>query len=54
VLLVAFIMGAGLIYFNDRFLPDANFRAAALRNDIGRKKPTALITPRTLIKDFET
>lgn len=53
VLLVAVLMGAGLIYFNDRILPEANFRAAALRNDIGRKKPTALITPRTLIKDFE-
>jgi lipopolysaccharide export system permease protein len=53
VLLVAAVLGAGLIYFNDRILPEANFRAAALRNDIGRKKPTALITPRTLIKDFE-
>src|SRR6185369_7355532 len=33
--------------------PEANFRAAALRNDISRKKPTALITPRTLIRDFD-
>lgn len=53
VLLVAIAMGAGLVYFNDRILPEANYRAAALRNDIGRKKPTALITPRTLIRDFE-
>jgi lipopolysaccharide export system permease protein len=53
VLLVAAVLGAGLVYFNNRILPEANFRAAALRNDIGRKKPTALIEPRTLIKDFE-
>ncbi len=53
ILLVACILGAGLVYFNNRILPEANFRAAALRSDIGRKKPTALIEPRTLIKDFE-
>lgn len=53
VLLVAITLGAALVYFNDRILPEANFRAAALRNDIGRKKPTALITPRSLIRDFE-
>jgi lipopolysaccharide export system permease protein len=53
VLVVAILLGAGLIYFNDRILPEANWRAAALRTDIGRKKPTALITPRTLIRDFE-
>lgn len=53
VLVVAVILGAGLVYFNNKILPEANFRAAALRNDIGRKKPTALITPRTLIRDFE-
>lgn len=53
VLVVAVLLGAGLIYFNDRILPEANWRAAALRTDIGRKKPTALITPRTLIRDFE-
>jgi lipopolysaccharide export system permease protein len=52
-LIVASLLGAGLVYFNNEILPEANFRAAALRNDIGRKKPTALITPRTLIRDFE-
>ncbi|HKP97657.1 MAG TPA: LptF/LptG family permease [Fibrobacteria bacterium] len=52
-LIVACLLGAGLVYFNNDILPEANFRAAALRNDIGRKKPTALITPRTLIRDFE-
>lgn len=53
VLLVAVALGVGLVYFNNDILPEANFRAAALRNDIGRKKPTALITPRTLIRDFD-
>ncbi len=53
VLLVALCLGVGLTYFNNDVLPEANFRAAALRNDIGRKKPTALITPRSLIRDFD-
>jgi lipopolysaccharide export system permease protein len=53
VLIVSSILAGGLVYFNNAILPEANFRAAALRNDIGRKKPTALITPRTLIRDFE-
>lgn len=53
VLIVACLLGGGLVYFNNDILPEANYRAAALRNDIGRKKPTALITPRTLIRDFE-
>src|SRR3954464_5167211 len=44
VMAVALALGIGLVYFNNNVLPDANFRAAALRNDIGRKKPTALIT----------
>lgn len=53
VLAVAALIAAGLVWFNDRVLPDANHRAAALRNDIGRKKPAALITPRRIIRDFE-
>jgi lipopolysaccharide export system permease protein len=53
VLLVAVLLTGGLIWFNDRVLPEANFRAAALRNDIGRKKPAALITPRRVIRDFD-
>jgi lipopolysaccharide export system permease protein len=52
VLLVAALLTGGLIWFNDRVLPEANFRAAALRNDIGRKKPAALIAPRRVIRDF--
>src|SRR6185503_15937845 len=52
-LIVAILLCVGMVYFNNDVLPEANFRAAALRNDIGRKKPTALISPRTLIKDFQ-
>lgn len=53
VFLVGILLGGSLVYFNNRILPEANHRAAALRTDIGRKKPSALITPRTLIRDFE-
>lgn len=53
VLLTGVILAAGLAWFNDRILPEANHRAAALRNDIGRKRPAALIAPRLLIRDFE-
>lgn len=53
VLGVALLLTGGLVWFNDQVLPEANFRAAALRNDIGRKKPAALIAPRRIIRDFE-
>jgi len=53
VLLVAAVLTGGLMWFNDRILPEANYRAASLRNDISRKKPAALITPRRVIRDFE-
>ena len=53
VLVVAGGLCAGLVWFNDKVLPESNYRAAALRNDIGRKKPTALITARHLIHDFD-
>ena len=53
VMIIAALLAVGLVYFNNDVLPEANFRAAALRNDIGRKKPTALITPKSLIRDFE-
>ena len=53
VFLSAVFLCGGLIWFNDKVLPESNFRAAALRNDIGRKKPTALIAEKRLIRDFE-
>jgi lipopolysaccharide export system permease protein len=52
-LAAAGLLCAGLVWFNDKVLPESNYRAAALRNDIGRKKPTALISARRLIRDFE-
>ncbi len=53
VLAVALALGIAMVWFNDRVLPDANYRAAELRNDISRKKPTALIEARRLIRDFQ-
>ncbi len=53
VMAVGILLTGFLVYFNNELLPEANHRAASLRADIGRKKPTALISPRTLIKDFE-
>lgn len=53
VLFVAALLAGGLMWFNDRVLPEANYRAASLRNDIGRKKPAAFIAPRRVIRDFE-
>jgi lipopolysaccharide export system permease protein len=53
VLGVAALLAGGLMWFNDRVLPEANYRAASLRNDIGRKKPAAFIVPRRVIRDFE-
>ncbi len=53
VLLVASGLALFMVWFNDKVLPQANHRAAALRNDITRKKPTALINARTLISDFD-
>ena len=53
VLGVAALLAGGLMWFNDRVLPEANYRAASLRNDIGRKKPAAFIAPRRVIRDFD-
>jgi lipopolysaccharide export LptBFGC system permease protein LptF len=42
-----------LVWFNDRVLPQANFKAASLREDISRKRPAVLLQPKTMIQDFE-
>lgn len=42
-----------LVWFNDRVLPQANFKAASLREDISRKRPAVLLQPRTMIQDFD-
>jgi lipopolysaccharide export system permease protein len=40
VLLAGVVLSLSLFWFNDKVLPDANFRALALMTDIQRKKPT--------------
>lgn len=52
-LLVSFLVAGGLVWFNNRVLPEANFRAASLREDISRKKPAVLLEPRSMIQEFE-
>ncbi|MBF0432961.1 MAG: LptF/LptG family permease [Fibrobacteria bacterium] len=52
VFIVSALICCGLIYFNNYVLPEANHRAAAIRNDIARKNAPAFITPGILIKDF--
>ena len=41
--LASVLVAAGLIYFNNEILPDANHRAKSLIIDIRRKKPTLTI-----------
>ncbi len=52
VFAAAAVLGVLNIYFNDLILPEANHRTANLLSDISRKKPTAFIEPRVLIRDF--
>jgi lipopolysaccharide export system permease protein len=52
-LLFGAFMGVFLVWFNDRVLPQANYRAASLRDDISRKRPAVLLQPRTMIQDFD-
>ncbi len=53
VLFAGTLLAVGLTWFNDQVLPQANFRAASLREDISRKRPAVLLQPRTMIQDFE-
>jgi lipopolysaccharide export system permease protein len=53
VLIAALVVAAGLMYFNEFVLPEANHRYAALYADITRKKPTVEIRPGVFIDDFE-
>ncbi|HEX2168555.1 MAG TPA: LptF/LptG family permease [Longimicrobiales bacterium] len=41
---VAFLFALGMVWFNDRVLPDANSRLKALTADIGAKTPTLMLT----------
>lgn len=52
-LIVACLLAWGLVQFNNKVLPEANFRAASLREDITRKRPTVMLEPRTMVQDFD-
>ncbi|MFH0921766.1 MAG: LptF/LptG family permease, partial [Fibrobacterota bacterium] len=47
------LLAAGLTYFNNRILPEANHRAAMMYLDIAQKRPAALIREGFIIDDFK-
>ena len=55
VLLVAALLGIGLVVFNDRVLPEFNHRARVLLTDIHRKRPAVALTDKAgvMIGDFK-
>ncbi len=52
VIVAASLIGAGLIWFNNSVLPDANHAAANLRSDIGRLRPTFQLRPGVFVNDI--
>lgn len=52
-LVCAILLAGFLVWFNNRVLPEANFRAASLREDISRKRPAVMLEPRTMIQEFD-
>ncbi|MDE2722141.1 MAG: LptF/LptG family permease [Gemmatimonadota bacterium] len=55
VLLVAALLGIGLVIFNDRILPEFNHRARVLMTDIHRKRPAVALADKAgvMIGDFK-
>ena len=55
VLLVAVLLGIGLVVFNDRVLPEFNHRARVLMTDIHRKRPAVALADKAgvMIGDFK-
>ena len=55
VLLVAMLLGIGLVIFNDRVLPEFNHRARVLMTDIHRKRPAVALADKAgvIIGDFK-
>jgi lipopolysaccharide export system permease protein len=51
-LLAATLVAAGLTYFNDRVMPEANHAFANLLIDIGRMRPTVRLQEGVFITDF--
>jgi len=53
VVLAAIIVAVGLVWFNDRVLPEANHRLASLRASITRKQPTFALSERRVNEVIE-
>jgi lipopolysaccharide export system permease protein len=53
VIVSATFIGAGLVWFNDNVLPEANHRLASLRASITRKEPTFALQERELNEVLE-
>ena len=48
VFVVAALIAAGMVWFNDRVLPEANYRWSQLIIDIGRKSPLFVMRPQVI------
>ncbi len=53
VFLVGALIGGLLVVFNDRVLPEFNYRARILMSDIQRKRPAVSLEAGIIIQDFE-
>ncbi|MXY49801.1 MAG: YjgP/YjgQ family permease [Gemmatimonadetes bacterium] len=52
VLLAGILLGSGHLFFMDVILPEANYRARSLMNDIHRARPTLLFTAGIFMKEI--
>lgn len=52
VLVAGLLLGSGHLFFLDVILPEANYRARSLMNDIHRARPTLLFTGGIFMKDI--
>ncbi len=52
VLVSGILLGTGHLYFMDVILPEANYRARSLMNDIHRARPTLLFTEGIFMKEI--
>lgn len=52
VIIVASLIGVGLVWFNNDVLPDANHMASNLRADIGRLRPTIELKPNVFLESI--
>jgi lipopolysaccharide export system permease protein len=53
VVAAALLVGGLLVLFNDRVLPEFNYRARLLMSDIQRKRPAVTLEEGVFIEDFE-